>query len=354
MAAALRDTDVPATTGIGNHSSAMLRGYIIDPGHDAQIDWLLFAPDNTVIGRYAQPLEGTPIEPWALGDPALMADLAMATAPEIARLIEGDRAQAVAEPVLALRPVEGAPGDGNVSLTLAMRSALRDSGLTMAEDEVTANLFIDGIVEETPIDDAHDQLRISWVVSNEAGTEIGRITQENPIPRGSLDGTWGEIALLVADGATMGIDELLQSIDMTRVAAIEPAAGPSDAPPRLTEPPEQPLDPPQVAPLAAAVPAAPPPTAALPPEPAAPPSEGGWRVQLASFLDREHADLARVAMLERHAALLGATPLAIEAAPNKAGTFFRVQAGPLSSEAAAVELCRNLQADGQDCFLVAP
>ena len=53
-------------------------------------------------------------------------------------------------------------------------------------------------------------VRIHWSVINNEGHEIGSVTQSNVVPFGTLDGSWGEIADVVADGGADGVMALLR------------------------------------------------------------------------------------------------------------------------------------------------
>lgn len=76
---------------------------------------------------------------------------------------------------------------------------------------------------------------------------------------------------------------------------------------------------------------------------------GGWKVQLGAFSSEA-------------AAKAGWTTISAAAVPIKslspnyvaAGTFTRLQAGPLASRAAAVQACAAVKASGSACFPVAP
>jgi len=94
-----------------------------------------------------------------------------------------------------------------------------------------------------------------------------------------------------------------------------------------------------------------------PPEPAAPapapePAVAGVRIQLGAYRDREWA-LAGWTVLERQfGELLEGLRPTIQQADLAAGTFYRLQAGPFDSSAAANALCRRLGELGADCIVV--
>ncbi len=349
----LREAGIPATSGSGNNSSTVLRGRVIDPGAEARIEWTLAAPGESEPVMFSQSIEGTPIRPWALGDPDLMMQLASAAAPQVVAMIQGEP---IIEPVsatrVAVRPVTGAPGDGNASLTSAMRSALIDAGVELATED-TAGLAVAGTVETTPPAGGEQNIRISWLVTAGGGESVGRITQESPVAANSLDQYWGDVAVFVAQGAAVGIVEILDTIDLSVLAETVPAAGSADA-----EPVAAPV-PPVAAASAAAQPALPENEAriaAAAPDAAPPPPRistvGGWHVQLASFRERQQAERALEIIARQHTGLLGGYALDIEEAELATGRVYRVRTSSITNQSAATGLCRELQAAGQDCFVI--
>lgn len=147
------------------------------------------------------------------------------------------------------------------------------------------------------------------------------------------------------------------------VAAVEPpktdpepapAAPPAAVPePVVTAPPPPPpvvvAQPPAPAPAA---PPAPAPKAAATTSTTTPP--GAWRVQLAAVSSRERALAEWDRIKQRNTDLLGALDLNVQSVALDHGTFFRIQAGPLTDRAAASGLCGKLKSRNQDCLIVAP
>ncbi len=113
-----------------------------------------------------------------------------------------------ARPSFLIKPVEGAPGDGNVSLTVAMKAALRKRDLTVTDDPRQAGFVIQGRVEVGPVVSGRQQAKIVWAVNTVSGEEVGKAVQENAVKAGSLDGPWGRIAEIVSGAAVTGIQEL--------------------------------------------------------------------------------------------------------------------------------------------------
>ncbi len=53
------------------------------------------------------------------------------------------------------------------------------------------------------------RVEIQWVLKNAAGDERGRIVQLNEVPAGSLNGYWGDVAVVVAQEASGGVRDAL-------------------------------------------------------------------------------------------------------------------------------------------------
>ncbi len=80
--------------------------------------------------------------------------------------------------------------------------------------------------------------------------------------------------------------------------------------------------------------------------------DSAWRVQLAA-LDREYDTGPAWELIKaRHPALLSELRLHVETAQLAHGTFHRVQAGPVPTQADAQQLCSQLVLADQDCLVV--
>jgi cell division septation protein DedD len=145
------------------------------------------------------------------------------------------------------------------------------------------------------------------------------------------------------------------------VAEPEPAAEPDSPPqsePEVTQTVVAPSPPPPP-PLAKAEPeaAAPPDTLAdPPPDPPVAAAGGAYRIQLASFRDRDAVDRGWKAFLAKAPVLLvDLIPdvQEVDLGPER-GTFYRLRAGPLRSREAADKLCELLGEVDLECLVVAP
>ena len=219
MAKALRDLNVPAATGGGNRRSRFLQGWASEqPGGGGRVRvevvWDLFDADGAVIGSHTVRRETVRYR-WVGGDRGLLDELATAAAPPIVALLQGppiaDQAAALYLP-LHVAAVAGAPGDGKVTLRRAMRSALSRVGFRLAEAPTPGGLVIAGRVRLAPPHGGRQEVEINWSVRRPDGAELGKLTQRNTVPAGSLDGPWGGTANDIADSAVDGVRDLLSRL----------------------------------------------------------------------------------------------------------------------------------------------
>lgn len=79
-----------------------------------------------------------------------------------------------------------------------------------------------------------------------------------------------------------------------------------------------------------------------------------WRVQLISLTSQKNAGAVWTSLQHANGDLLDGLTLHVQMAELDRGTFYRVQAGPLSDRTTAVSLCNSLKSRKQDCLVVAP
>ena len=111
---------------------------------------------------------------------------------------------------VAVLPVIGAPGTGNADLTKAMRQTLSEAGwpvLTRPRDNA---LTILGHVKLGPKEAASQEVALAWTVKTPDGKTLGTVKQANKVPAGSLEGGFGDNALLAAQAAASGIYDLVK------------------------------------------------------------------------------------------------------------------------------------------------
>src|SRR5690348_16121950 len=221
MATALQQADVPASAQSSNRDSYRLQPVATatsapDGRATIRVTWELHNAVGAVVGSTSS---GTVADAgaWQRGDDKLAATLAAPVAPAVAKLIQGDVSppQGGLNPVVALRPVAGAPGDGDRSLTRAMNSALERANLTLAATPSDKKDFVvAGTVEVSPANGQQQQVKVTWVLLRPDGSEVGRVKQENAVPAGSLDGAWGDVAYAVAGAAAPGVRRLIEEVGL--------------------------------------------------------------------------------------------------------------------------------------------
>jgi hypothetical protein len=106
-------------------------------------------------------------------------------------------------------PVSGAPGDGQRSLTTALKKRLYAGGVKLANGPAVNVYTVKGIVVLADASGGKQSIRIDWQVIDPSGKRLGTVSQQNMIPRGALNGPWGAIAEAAAGQAAAGIIKLL-------------------------------------------------------------------------------------------------------------------------------------------------
>jgi len=220
VASALGKRDIPAsdrTTSLGSYLLyGRLDGQRPRAGKGAlTVYWRLQDSGGRLIGERTARLEA-PARAWESGDDTIIASLAEASAAEIAPLLADEAAPAAAEVAgdgrtrIAIHPVSGAPGDGAKSLANAIATVLKRQELAVLDDpSAKADVILDGEVTIVPVKPDKQHVKIVWRVRRADGAEIGTVGQENDVPKGLLDGAWGDVAYSVA---IAGADGLMQVI----------------------------------------------------------------------------------------------------------------------------------------------
>lgn len=132
--------------------------------------------------------------------PAATASTAAAASPRVASVKPGG---------VVVAPVSGAPGDGQRSLTTALKKRLYAGGVKLANGPAVNVYMVKGSVKLTDASGGKQSIRIDWQVLDPSGKKLGTVSQQNMIPKGSLNGPWGAIADAAAGAAAAGIIKLL-------------------------------------------------------------------------------------------------------------------------------------------------
>lgn len=161
---------------------------------------------------------------WNRGAPALFDRLARDAVASLAPLIAGGHAAPEAEGRwITVFDIDGAPGDGRISLRRSLAFELKKLGFQVAESEIegAAPIVLLGSVAASREDEKGNQhVEITWTVLAPNGRVLGSVKQANNVKAGSLDQSWGVTAVLAARAATPGIAEIIR-----RAQSSAPAGG---------------------------------------------------------------------------------------------------------------------------------
>lgn len=116
------------------------------------------------------------------------------------------------KPIAWIGAIKGAPGDGNKALTQALNAILPLKGVRIERAKAKAQWVIEGQVKVERGSASQDVVTLSWRVLDAKGREAGTIRQQNPVPKGSLSKSWGQIAGFAAEAAAEGIAQLIQQV----------------------------------------------------------------------------------------------------------------------------------------------
>lgn len=198
VAKELREAGIPAFSDQANRYARLLVG----ERRAGRMVWQVVEPGGRLEHEIAVPL--------IVGEPS--AALARRSARQIdAELRPVVETGTVAGPAVHLAAIEGAPGDGNLALAEALKVELLRRGIGMVEAgpgvprvRGAVRMLSGGLASEQIVE-------IRWALDDPDGTEVGSVGQSNTVPRGRLDGVWGNLAWAAAAGGADGVAELLQA-----------------------------------------------------------------------------------------------------------------------------------------------
>jgi hypothetical protein len=216
MADALRDLEIPATKGGGNRHSFKLTGSgsataSADGSTALAIRWTIRDAAGTEIGHDDQVARLASTR-WEAGDPSAMTELARAEAGKLLPMVtEPPPVERKTGRNVFVREVSGAPGDGSRALASALGYLLKGRGVKLTEDVHDQDaIVVAGEVAVSPAAAPQAQhVKITWHVLQPDGTDLAQIGQENDVPKGSLDGRWGQTAMAVA---MAGLDDIMRIV----------------------------------------------------------------------------------------------------------------------------------------------
>jgi hypothetical protein len=224
----------------GGKATYTLRGYLIASSEKRGSKVSYIWDVNDAQGSRVARISGDEViatrsgsDPWSGVDSAAIRSIAGKTTSQLAASLSrgggsasapaavSDRAPAatastptasVASPRAAgvvVAPVSGAPGDGQRSLTTALKKRLYAGGVKLANGTAANVYMVKGSVKLVEASGGKQSIRIDWLVLDPSGKKLGTVSQQNTIPKGSLNGPWGAIADAAAGAAADGIIKLL-------------------------------------------------------------------------------------------------------------------------------------------------
>ncbi len=211
LAEALQEADVPAVAGQSLAGAHRLTGTARLENGAIIIAWRLHDPKGAELKIVE--VRDAVSKQLSTGAPLPQTVLQALTAQAVSGLVPQFQATAIphGENLRVFVPdIAGLPGDGGKSLPFALRRALGAVGMSVAATEEPRAIRIIGRVIVSDMDAATQQVMLNWRVLGADGVEIGVVDQSNRVPRGRLDGNWGDIAYAAARGAAEGVVPLLQ------------------------------------------------------------------------------------------------------------------------------------------------
>lgn len=215
LAAALREAELPATAADIPRPDYRLLAAGEAEGGAVRLTYTLVDQSGAVLAATGGP-RAVPAAGWMAGEEATLRAAAAEAVPAVAAMLarleaarQGPTAAAAALPTLRLEGVSGAPGDGDRALDRAMRTALAREGVLVTEGGA-GEFALAGRVTVLRLSPRSERVEILWRVSRTDGTELGTVSQLNEIPRGALDGRWGDVAAVVAEQAAAGVAAVIR------------------------------------------------------------------------------------------------------------------------------------------------
>ncbi len=234
LAHALEARDVPAAAGTGGGGAGDWRLIISADLHNGQVVPSFSVRDPRGVEKGTT--KGVPVDgsAWQTAAAETLQQTADAAAPDISKLLE--RIEAMREesdpnsllnrPVrVALKGVNGAPGDGDRSLAHELALEMPKHGEPLEPSPTGADFLVEGRVKAVAEPKDITRVEIQWVVTNAAGQELGRVVQINEVPADAVSGLWGDVAVAVAQEAAAGVQDVIaRNVGLKREAAA-PSAG---------------------------------------------------------------------------------------------------------------------------------
>lgn len=213
---ALEEQDVPAMIHEGPAFGHVIESSADDLGNSMGVRWTLKTPEGETAASNTQTIPKTIL---AKADPKQMTRLAANAAAMLAHPLAdpdslpqktaGPAAVDTRIPVIMV-PLHGLPGDGDQSMTAALKRALERSGLVVKDDG--AAYMVEGKITVAPGLPGEDTVTVAWILKRvEGGAQLANIGQSGAVPRGKLSGPWGLLARDIAEGGAAGLMDVIRA-----------------------------------------------------------------------------------------------------------------------------------------------
>lgn len=215
VAQALQDREIPASSHSASKASYVLTGEARDAGPGrSQIVWTVVDPRGVTFRQLSQPIGASAA---ALAEARVaLTSLAVAAAVLIEPALQEDASLQRGPPKVRVATVAGAPGDGDQALPAALAAVLVHRKIAQIDPNAADAYAVSARINLTEGPRNGQTIEIQWVVSDAQGKEIGTVGQKNVVPKGSLDGKWGDIAFAAAEGAAEGLSRILEALGPVR------------------------------------------------------------------------------------------------------------------------------------------
>ena len=219
LATALRAEGLAATAAPDPAAKFTLRGRgVVQPLPDGREEiltlWELVDAEGRRLGQQGARSELT-AGAWQRAVPQALERVARQASQALLTLVRDPAPARAGRPELAegrvvLAPIEDAPGDAGRLLSRALLAELRRLEPRFLSAREGPALVIVGEVGLGDPRQGWQSVAVTWrVLEAVSGEELGRVDQRNRVPAGSLDRSWAEVALPIAEGAAAGIADLL-------------------------------------------------------------------------------------------------------------------------------------------------
>ncbi len=247
LVTAAQQKSIPVVTDKSKSSTYTVRGYLAQSNEKKaeKFSYILDVTDKSgkrvhrILGEEAVPAKPG-AKPWTSINQTAMQKIAAKTASDLARWLptqSGGAARTAAPAVtptpqkpppssaprrtastrttvtnvaMLVPPVSGAPGDGRLSLTNALRTRLRARGVHVSSVGGKNVYKVNGKVQMGPAPGGNQRVKIEWRLLSASGKDLGAVTQQIDVPKGSYDKTWGPAAISAGNAAASEILKLIK------------------------------------------------------------------------------------------------------------------------------------------------